>query len=72
MSYSINFPNPRSYEGEQGRVVKLAPGGKQVFNVTLEIHTTAAEVKTAESAVAKIQGEKEPNIFTEPQPGWCA
>jgi galactose mutarotase-like enzyme len=67
-----NFPNPRSYEGEQGRVVKLAPGGKQVFNVTLEIHTTAAEVKTAESAVAKIQGEKEPNIFTEPQPGWCA
>ena len=67
-----NFPNPRTYEGEQGRVVKLAPGGKQVFDVTLEIHTTAAEVKAAESAVAKIQGGKEPKIFTEPQPGWCA
>ncbi len=67
-----NFPNPRSYEGEQGRVVKLAPGGKQVFDITLEIHTTAAEVKAAESAVTKIQGGKEPKIFTEPQPGWCA
>ena len=67
-----NFPNPRSYEGEQGRVVKLAPGGKQVFDITLEIHTTAAEVKAAETAVAKIQAGKEPKIFTEPQPGWCA
>ncbi len=67
-----NFPNPRTYEGEQGRIVKLPPGGKQVFDVTLEIHTTAAEVKAAESAVAKIQGGQEPKIFTEPQAGWCA
>ena len=67
-----NFPNPRTYEGEQGRVVKLAPGGKQLFDITLEIHTTAAEVKAAETAVAKIQAGKEPKIFTEPQPGWCA
>lgn len=67
-----NFPNPRSYEGEQGRVVKLAPSGKQVFDVTLEIHTTDTEVKAAETAVAKIQGGKEPKIFTEPQEGWCA
>ncbi len=67
-----NFPNPRSYEGEQGRVVKLAPGGKQNFDVTLEIHTTDAEVKAAETAVSKIQAGKEPKIFTEPQPGWCA
>ncbi len=45
---------------------------KQVFSVTLEIHTTAAEVKAAESAVAKIQAGKEPKVFSEPQPGWCA
>ncbi|MGI8978697.1 MAG: aldose 1-epimerase family protein [Pirellulaceae bacterium] len=67
-----NFPNPRSYEGENGRVVKLAPGGKHPFDVTLEIHTTAAEVKAAEAAVAKIQAGKEPTVFTEPQAGWCA
>jgi hypothetical protein len=67
-----NFPNPRSYEGEHKRVVKLAPGGKQIFDVTLEIHSTDAEVKAAEAAVAKIQGDKEPKIFTEPQEGWCA
>jgi hypothetical protein len=67
-----NFPNPRSFEGEQERLVRLAPGGKQIFDVTLEIHTTAAEVKAAESAVSKIRGGRNPQIFSEPQAGWCA
>ena len=67
-----NFPNPRTYEGEQGRVVKLAPGGKQVFDLTMEIHATDAEVKSAEAAVAKLRGGKEPQVFAEPQKGWCA
>ncbi|MCE9527281.1 MAG: aldose 1-epimerase family protein, partial [Planctomycetales bacterium] len=59
-----NFPNPRSFEGEQERLVRLAPGGKQVFDVTMEIHTTAAEVKAAESAVARIRGGRNPQIFS--------
>jgi len=67
-----NYPNPRSFEGEQGRVVKLAPGGKQSFDVTLEIHTNQQEVAAAESAVAKIQAGREPMIHAQPQEGWCA
>ena len=67
-----NFPNPRSFEGEQERLVRLPPGGRQVFDVTMEIHTTAAEVKAAESAVARIRGGRNPQIFAEPQAGWCA
>lgn len=67
-----NFPNPRSFETTKDRVVKLAPGQKQVFEVRVEIHGTAAEVASAEAAVAKIQGGKQPKIFDSPQADWCA
>ena len=67
-----NYPNPRSYEGEQGRVVKLAPGGKQAFDVTVEVHTSDKEVAAAEAAVAKVQAGRKPKVFDEPQPRWCA
>ncbi len=67
-----NFPNPRSFETTKDRVVKLAPGQKQVFDVRVEIHATAAEVASAEAAVAKIQGGKQPKIFDSPQADWVA
>jgi len=67
-----NFPNPRSFETTKDRVVKLAPGQKQVFDVRVEIHGTAAEVSNAEAAVAKIQGGKQPKIFDSPQADWVA
>ena len=67
-----NFPNPRSFETTKDRVVKLGPGQKQVFDVRVEIHGTAAEVASAEAAVSKIQGGKQPKIFDSPQADWCA
>ena len=67
-----NYPNPRSFEGEQGRVAKLAGGGKTAFDLALEIHATAAEVEQAEKAVAAIQGTAVPTVFDAPQKGWCA
>lgn len=68
-----NFPNPRSYEGEQGRVVPLAPGAKTAFDVTLEAHATAAEVEAAERDIAQLAAAgSPPQIHRQPQPGWCA
>jgi len=67
-----NFPNPRSFETTKNRVVKLAPGQKQTFDVTLEIHGSAQEVAAAEAAVAKIQAGRPPQIFDQPQADWCA
>ncbi|HZN34553.1 MAG TPA: hypothetical protein VFB80_12070, partial [Pirellulaceae bacterium] len=66
------FPNPRSFETTKNRVVKLAPGQKQTFDVTLEIHGSAQEVAAAEAAVAKLQAGRPPKIFDQPQPDWCA
>jgi galactose mutarotase-like enzyme len=69
---ATNYPNPRNFEGEQGRVVKLAPGGKTAFDIALEIHTTPAEVETSERAIAALQGSVSPTVYDSPQKGWCA
>jgi hypothetical protein len=69
---ATNFPNPRSFEGRQGRVLKLPPGGKTQLDLELRFYNDAAEVTKAEQAVAALQGTVKPNIFSSPQPGWCA
>lgn len=67
-----NFPNPRSFETAKNRVVKLAPGQKQVFDMTIEIHGSPQEVSAAESAVAKIQAGRPAQVLDQPTAEWCA
>ncbi len=67
-----NFPNPRTFEGQQGRVVRLAPGATTAFDLVLEFHKDSDEVKQAEDAIAAIQGDVDPEIGDEPWEGWCA
>ncbi|MBP86282.1 MAG: DUF4432 domain-containing protein [Planctomycetaceae bacterium] len=67
-----NFPNPRTYEGEQGRVVKLKGGGSFGFDWQLEYLSHDAEVEGAEAAIAKLQGDTQPKVYDSPQDGWCA
>jgi hypothetical protein len=67
-----NFPNPRTYEGEQGRVLKLAAGGRETLGLGVEWHRDAAGVKAAEAAVTKLKAGREPKVFKTPQEGWCA
>jgi hypothetical protein len=67
-----NYPNPRSHEGKEGRVVKLAGGGKTAFDLTMEIHANAEEVTRAERAAMDIAGGKKPTLLDRPLKGWCA
>ncbi len=67
-----NFPNPRSYEGEQGRVVKLEPGGRTSFDLALQLHDRADGIEAVEKKIAALQKKTEPKVFDAPQPGWCA
>ncbi|MBC8357171.1 MAG: aldose 1-epimerase family protein [Planctomycetes bacterium] len=67
-----NFPNPRTYEGEQGRIVKLDAGGSFGFDFELAYLSETAEVEAAEAAIAKLQGDTKPQVYEEPQDGWCA
>lgn len=67
-----NFPNPRSFEEQQNRVVKLAPGAKTKLELELQFHTKTAEVTAAEAAVNKLASGMQPKIYSEPQSGWCS
>ena len=67
-----NFPNPRSYEGEQKRVVRLKAGGKISFELRVKVHTKESEIQAAEEKIAKIQGDTKPTIFDSPQKNWSA
>jgi hypothetical protein len=67
-----NYPNPRSFETERDRVVKLAGGEKRVFELGLDFHTTPESVAAAETAVQKVAAGRAPTIHRQPQPDWCA
>jgi len=67
-----NFPNPRDFEGAQGRVVKLPPRGSAAFDFGLSYLADPASVETAEKAVSQLQGSVQPQVFDAPQADWCA
>lgn len=67
-----NFPNPRSYEGEQDRVVKLGGGKAIEFDLGFIFHQDEAAVSGAEAAVQALQGDSSPRVYDKPQAGWCA
>ena len=67
-----NFPNPRTFETEQGRVVNLAPGETVAFDLQIESLPDAASVTAAEHAVAALQSGVAAKIHPQPIPGWTA
>lgn len=66
----INFPNPRSFEKEQGRVATIEGRGSRIFELALEFHTSAEQVARAEKEVKALQGNIEPKIYESPRAGW--
>ena len=66
----INFPNRRSFEKQQGRVIVLSPGESRTFEMMIEAHGDAAAVAAAEKAVAAIRGGATPEIRSQPDLEW--
>ena len=69
---AVNFPNVKSFEKQQGRVVMLAPGESRTFEVTIEAHTDTAAVDAAKAAVAELQQGVTPEVLDQPDPNWSA
>ena len=61
-----NYPNPKPFEKERGRVVKLDPGGSYVAETTLEVLVTREAVAAAEAEIAVIQKRATPVIHKGP------
>jgi galactose mutarotase-like enzyme len=66
----INFPNRRSFEKKQGRVMTLAPGESRTFELTLEVHATAESVAAAIRDIRQLQQGTTPQILQKPDPRW--
>ncbi|MCP4887646.1 MAG: aldose 1-epimerase family protein [Planctomycetaceae bacterium] len=67
---ATNYPNQRSYEDKQGRVVELDAGQTKSFRVTLHPLTNAEAVAEMSKRITDIQGEHQPDIHSTPRPGW--
>jgi len=61
-----NYPNPRSFEETQGRVVPLAPHASVAFDLAIE-HVAGDEIAVARSRLAPA---KPPVVHVQPRHGW--
>jgi hypothetical protein len=66
----INFPNPRSYEKEQGRVVQLPAGTQLKAELGIELLCDRSGVERAERSIAGLQAGTTPKVYDRPMPGW--
>ena len=67
---ATNFPNPRSFEEAQGRVVPLGPGQAVRFELALE-HLAGERLSAARAAIAALAACP-PTTHAQPRPGWSA
>jgi hypothetical protein len=63
---STDFPNLRTFEREQQRVVTLPSGGSHVAELQIAVHNTAGSVAETQRKIATIQGELAPIVHAEP------
>ncbi len=61
-----NFPNFKSFERAQGRVIDLQPGATYDVELTLAVHPDSKEVTSIRDRIAKIQGDTTPEICPQP------
>ena len=61
-----DYPNLKTFEREQGRVVKMAPGETRSFTVTIEAHDTKDSVAAVQKEIADLQKTAKRVIHKEP------
>ncbi len=67
---SINFPNTRSFEKQQGRVATLAPGQSRLFELKLSILSNEDAVSAAKRDILAISEGKPVEFLPQPDPRW--
>ena len=67
---ATNYPNTRSYEQKQGRVVEIAARETASFRVTLHPLCDAERVNKMSARIRTLQGDEPAEIHSQPRPGW--
>jgi len=63
----VNYPNPKPFEREMGRVVSLEPGEKYSMRLRIIVHLGREEVEETIERIRKIGGGREPKIYPTPR-----
>jgi hypothetical protein len=66
----INFPNAKSFEQRQGRVVRLEPGESRQFEFELHAHENAESMRQAVARVTALAAGVAPQVHTQPKAEW--
>jgi hypothetical protein len=67
---ATNFPNQRSFEQRQGRVVTIPGGETAAFRVKLHPLTDGDAIEEMSARIRSLQGDEPADIHTRPRPGW--
>lgn len=66
------YPNPKSFERDNGRVVKLEPGETWTSRLQLAIHGDRESVAAAETESTAFNHRTPPTVHRSPLPQWTA
>ena len=66
----INFPNPKTFEREQGRVARLQPGASYSSDLVMEVHDRADGVAGVEAEVKALLQGRAPVVHPRPIAKW--
>lgn len=67
-----NYPNPRTFEQEHGRVVVLKPGERWSAEVTAAWHQDRAAIQAEEQAIDVLGTSRKMEMSAEPRKDWTA
>jgi hypothetical protein len=62
-----NYPNPKKWEREQGRVIRLPPGGSYAIALTVEVCDRAGQVAAVQAEIAGIRKQAAGVVHKTPQ-----
>jgi len=65
-----NFPNPRSFEEEHGRFIRLAAGESASFDVRFAFHGSPPEITGIESQIERLRTQGKANPAAAATTGW--
>ncbi|MDA8745751.1 aldose 1-epimerase family protein [Rubripirellula amarantea] len=67
---STNYPNNRTFEAEQGRVLDIDPGETKSFRVTIHPMSDSEAVSKMAKRIATLRGDEPSTVEKMPKPGW--
>jgi hypothetical protein len=67
---ATGFPNPRSFEERQGRVVSLEPKASRVHRWSLRAWDDSASIRTRLAEIQQLQASVAATIHPQPRPDW--